>query len=122
MVGWYEIRYQVIFLSKTFISISIVWHHFGPLEACIKHVGSIREVDKSAMRQAGVTRWPAKFWCSGVIICSGDHMVGLGRRRTGENENENEEMEDSLASTSGGGGGGSGERVWERGGDEGRKE
>ena len=51
MVGWYDTRDQVLFLSKKFTSVLIVWHHLGSLETCVKHVGSIGAVAKSAMRQ-----------------------------------------------------------------------
>jgi len=53
MVEWYGTRDQVRLLSKAFISVSIAWCHLGPLEACMKYVGSTREVAKSAMRQVG---------------------------------------------------------------------
>ena len=54
MVGWYGTRDQVLFLSKAFISVSIVWRHLGSLEACVKHLGSTGVVTKSAMRQVGM--------------------------------------------------------------------
>ena len=54
MVGWYDTRDQVLFLSKAFISVSIVWRHLGSLEACMKYVGLIGVVAKSAMRQVGM--------------------------------------------------------------------
>ena len=54
MVGWYSTRDQLLFLSKTFISVSIAWRHLGALEACVKHMSSKGVVAKSAMRQVGM--------------------------------------------------------------------
>ena len=71
MVGWYGTRDQVLFLSKTFISVSIAWHHLRSLKVCVKHVGLTGEVAKSAMRQVGMGYQVASqtlvFWCYHVF-------------------------------------------------------
>ena len=102
MVGWYGTRDQVLFLSKTFISVSISWHRLGSLEACVKHVGSIGAVTKLPMRQIGMGYRVARQ-TFGVLLLLGGEL--------GEPEDENDEKDSSA-----GAGGGVGEGVCDGGG------
>ena len=52
MVVWHK-RPDFV-LKQAFILVSIFWRHLDSLEACVKHVGSIGVVAKSAMRQVGM--------------------------------------------------------------------
>ena len=111
MIGWYGTREQVLFLSKAFISVSIAWRHLRSLKDCVKHVGSTREVAKSAMRQVGTGYRVASqtfdiLVLSCVLVTIWWVLIG---EELGEPENEDD---DKYSSASTGGGGG----VYEKGG------
>ena len=119
MVRWYDTRDHVLFLSNAFISVSIAWRHLGSLKSCVKDVGLIRVVAKSAMRQVGMGYWVVNQ-TFGVMVLSYVLMtiwwVLIGGR-LGEPEDEDEEKDSSA-----GAGGGGGEGVCDEGGGGGGEE